>query len=192
MTEPGREAPRPLHDHSAAQAELVVRPIGIIRTPFQSMEGTPIQPVFGGGTEAQAILEPIFEEALRDIEGFERVWLVYWIDRAGPFSAEVVPYRDDRSRGLFATRAPSRPNPLGISVVRLIGREGCVLRLADVDVLDGTPLLDIKPYVPAFDAFPDARAGWLDEPGTRRTVADSRFGRASGADQPNNDPKQGE
>jgi tRNA-Thr(GGU) m(6)t(6)A37 methyltransferase TsaA len=190
MTEPGREAPR--HDHSAALAELVVRPIGIIRTPFQSMEGTPIQPVFGGGTEAQAILEPIFEEALRDIEGFERVWLVYWIDRAGPFSAEVVPYRDDRPRGLFATRAPSRPNPLGISVVRLIGREGCVLRLADVDVLDGTPLLDIKPYVPAFDAFPDARAGWLDEPGTRRTVADSRFGRASGADQPNNDPKQGE
>jgi len=87
----------------------------------------------------------------------------------------VVPYRDTRERGLFATRAPSRPNPIGLSVVRLLGRDANVLRVADVDILDGTPLLDIKPYVPEFDAHPASRAGWLDERRADRKEADDRF-----------------
>jgi tRNA-Thr(GGU) m(6)t(6)A37 methyltransferase TsaA len=115
------------------------------------------------------------EPALMDVEGFERIWLLYAFDRAGSFEPRVTPYRDTQEHGLFATRAPSRPNPLGISVVRLIARADNVLRVCDVDVLDGTPLLDIKPYVPEFDAYPDAKAGWLDQRRDERRVADARF-----------------
>jgi tRNA-Thr(GGU) m(6)t(6)A37 methyltransferase TsaA len=115
------------------------------------------------------------EPALEDIEEFERVWLVYWFDRAGPFKPRVVPYRDTREHGLFATRSPCRPNPIGLSVVRVLGRHGRTLRVSGIDVLDGTPLLDIKPYVPAFDAYPSSKAGWLDESHEHRELADGRF-----------------
>jgi tRNA-Thr(GGU) m(6)t(6)A37 methyltransferase TsaA len=116
-----------------------------------------------------------FAPALDDVEGFERVWLIYWMDRAAAFHPRVVPYRDTHERGLFATRAPSRPNLIGMSAVRLLAREGNVLRVADVDILDGTPLLDIKPYVPEFDAHPFSKAGWLDESAVDRRTADDRF-----------------
>lgn len=149
--------------------------IGVIRSPFTSAVGTPIQPAYARGIAGEVIVAERYAEALADIEGFERIWLVYWMDRVGPFQARVVPYRDTREHGLFATRSPSRPNPIGISAVRLLGREGCVLRVADLDVLDGTPLLDIKPYVPEFDAHPGSKAGWFDEAGEDRHVADDRF-----------------
>lgn len=114
--------------------------------------------------------------ALDDLEGFERVWLVYCFDRAGPFRPRVVPYREQPGEhGLFATRSPCRPNPIGMSVVLLVAREGNVLRVRGVDVLDGTPLLDIKPYVPEFDAHPSSKAGWLDECASHHEVADGRF-----------------
>jgi tRNA-Thr(GGU) m(6)t(6)A37 methyltransferase TsaA len=103
------------------------------------------------------------------------VWLVYWFDRAGPYKPRVVPYRDTHERGLFATRSPCRPNPIGVSVVRLLGREGNVLRVGGIDILDRTPLLDIKPYVPEFDAHPASKAGWLDEQREDRREADGRF-----------------
>lgn len=149
--------------------------IGVIRSPFTSALGTPIQPAYARGAEGEVSVSEPYAGALADLEGFERVWLIYWMERAGAFQPRVVPYRDTREHGLFATRSPSRPNPIGISAVRLLGREGCVLRVADLDILDGTPLLDIKPYVPEFDAHPGSKAGWFDEAREDRRVADDRF-----------------
>jgi tRNA-Thr(GGU) m(6)t(6)A37 methyltransferase TsaA len=125
--------------------------------------------------EGEVMVEDALEPALEDIDGFERIWLVYWFDRAGTFTPRVVPYRDTREHGLFATRSPCRPNPVGLSVVRLLGRHGSTLRVSGIDVLDGTPLLDLKPYVPAFDAYPSSKAGWLDESHEDRRTADDRF-----------------
>ena len=116
-----------------------------------------------------------FEPALDDLEGFERIWLLYWFDRAGAFTPRIVPYRDTREHGLFATRAPCRPNPIGLSVVRLLGRDRTTLRVSGIDVLDGTPLLDIKPYIPTFDAHPSSKSGWFDESLEDRQTADGRF-----------------
>jgi tRNA-Thr(GGU) m(6)t(6)A37 methyltransferase TsaA len=149
--------------------------IGTVRTGFSRAVGTPIQPAFARGARGRVIVDKRYARALDDVEGFERVWLIYWMDRAGPYEPRVVPYRDTRERGLFATRAPCRPNPIGLSAVRLLRREGSVLHVADVDVLDHTPLLDIKPYVPEFDAYRGSRAGWLDARGTTRKTADGRF-----------------
>ena len=154
---------------------LKLHPIGIIRSPFHEADGTPIQPAYAAGVEGTVEIDEAFEMALADIEGFERIWLIYWFHLAGEFRPLVVPYRDVRPRGLFATRSPSRPCGIGISAVRLLGREGTLLRVADLDIVDDTPLLDIKPYVPAFDAHAGSRAGWLDESGEDRRAADKRF-----------------
>ena len=155
--------------------QIKVRVIGTIQTPYREVCGTPIQTVYGQGVEGQVIVDEAYAAALDDIDGFERVWLIYWMDRVGPFKPKVVPYRDTVEHGLFATRSPSRPNPVGMSVVRLLKRDGCRLDVADVDMMDGTPLIDIKPYVPAFDACPVSRAGWFDTPGVDRREADGRF-----------------
>lgn len=154
---------------------LTLTPIGIIRSPFHEGPGTPVQPAFAEGAEGRVDLEEAYAAGLADLAGFDRVWLLYWLDRARPWRPRVVPYRDVVERGLFATRAPARPNPIGLSVVRLLAVEDHALRVADLDVLDGTPLLDIKPYVPGFDAYPEARAGWLDAAGPGRERADDRF-----------------
>jgi tRNA (adenine37-N6)-methyltransferase len=154
-----------------------LRPIGRIETPFSQAKGTPIQSVYAQGVEGRVIVDQPFVEALDDIESFERIWLLYWMDAACAFRPKVVPYRDTEQRGLFATRAPSRPNSIGISPVRLLCREGGILHVADVDILDGTPLLDIKPYVPSFDSHPGSKAGWFDRCGPARELADERFHR---------------
>jgi len=154
---------------------LDVTPIGTIHTPFTHPAGTPIQPVYADAAEGTVeVFEP-FVEGLADLEGFERIWRLYWCHRSASPTMRVIPYRDTREHGLFATRAPSRPNPIGMSAVALRRIERHVLHVRDVDILDGTPLLDIKPYVPAFDSFPSARSGWLSERRTARTVADRRF-----------------
>jgi tRNA-Thr(GGU) m(6)t(6)A37 methyltransferase TsaA len=155
--------------------EIILKPIGLIHTPFQNGEGTPIQSVYAQGIEGSVMLGEPYQEALDDIEGFERLWLIYWMDRTSPFKPKVLPYRDTREHGLFATRSPSRPNAIGMSVVRFVKKEGAILYLQDMDMLDGTPLLDIKPYVPEFDAHPVSSAGWFDSAGTDRRIADSRF-----------------
>jgi len=156
---------------------LEVLTIGIIRSPFTKARGTPIQPAYADGAEGTVVVDDPYIGALDDLEGFDRVWLVYWLDRAGPWTPKVTPYRDTVERGLFATRAPSRPNPIGMSAVRLVERQDAQLVVSGIDVLDGTPLLDIKPYVPTVDAWPDAVAGWYDRPGADRTRADDRFHR---------------
>jgi len=161
------------------RVEINLRVIGRIRTPFVQATGTPIQPTYAQGAEGQVIVDDPFAAALDDIEGFERVWLVYWMDRVVAFRPRVVPYRDTRERGLFATRSPCRPNPIGLSVVRLVRRDERVLHVADVDILDDTPLLDIKPYVPEFDAHPSSKSGWLDACGRDRRIADGRFREAA-------------
>lgn len=158
-----------------AGVPIRVQSVGTIQTPFREAYGTPIQAAYGKDVQGQIHLNESFVPALDDIDGFERLWLIYWMDRVGPFQAKVIPYRDDREHGLFATRSPSRPNPIGMSVVRLLKREGAVLHVLDIDILDGTQLLDIKPYIPEFDAHPVSRAGWFDNPGVDRRKADERF-----------------
>ena len=166
-----------MNPHDPMSTALALHPIGIIRTPFKEAVGTPIQPVYGEGVEGEVLLDEPLERALADIDGFERLWLIYWMDRAGTFKPGVVPYRDTCERGLFATRSPCRPNSIGMSVVRLLAREGRRLRVADLDILDGTPLLDVKPYVPSFDAHVGSRAGWFDGSTEDRRNADDRFHR---------------
>jgi tRNA-Thr(GGU) m(6)t(6)A37 methyltransferase TsaA len=162
---------------SEQKSLLTVRRIGVVRSPFAATAGTPIQPAFAQGALGEVVVDEPYVAALDDLEGFDRIWLLYWFDRASPFVPRVVPFRDTRERGLFATRAPCRPNPVGLSAVRLLGRSGCTLQIADVDLLDETPLLDIKPYVARFDAFPDVRSGWHDEGASGREKADKRFAR---------------
>jgi tRNA (adenine37-N6)-methyltransferase len=153
-----------------------LKSIGTIHSPFREQAGTPIQPGWGNKPgEGEVELFEEFTEGLADIEGFERIWLIYRLDRAAPAKLKVIPYRDTMERGIFATRSPSRPNAIGLSCVKLLGVEGCRLRVAELDILDGTPLLDIKPYAPRFDAWPEARAGWLDDSGSGRENADDRF-----------------
>jgi len=158
-----------------AETPITLTPIGVIRSPHKTAAGTPIQPTYAGKFEGQVIVDDSYEEALDDIERFDRVWLIYLLDRTGAYRPKVVPYRDTREHGLFATRSPCRPNPIGLSAVQLIARNRNILRVNGIDVLDGTPLLDIKPYVPEFDAYPVSKAGWLDEGRSDRTQADDRF-----------------
>ena len=154
---------------------IEIKAIGVIRTPFQQPAGTPIQPSRSDGARGTVEIFDEFREGLKDLDGFDRIWLLYWLDRAPSPRFRVRPFLDDCPRGLFATRAPSRPNPIGMSPVRLLRINGSVLEVADVDVLDGTPLLDIKPYVPDFDCYPVERAGWYDRVRSSRRMADGRF-----------------
>jgi tRNA (adenine37-N6)-methyltransferase len=153
-------------------------PIGVVHSPHRQEKGAPIQPRWAQGTEGAVELFPEFAPGLRDLDGFERIWLLYWFDRAREAQLEVVPYLDTRAHGVFATRAPCRPNPIGISCVRLLAIEGTRLRVAELDILDGTPLLDVKPYVPECDVFDVTRVGWFAKArGSRR--ADGRFAKGS-------------
>jgi len=139
------------------------RQIGVIRTPFDKPADSPIQPVYAKGTEGRVEVLPEFAEGLDDIEGFSHIHLVFVFHRSTGTRLRVKPYLQNVERGVFATRAPVRPNHIGLSLVRLVRREGCVLHVEDVDMLDGSPLLDIKPYLPRFDVRPDARAGWQED-----------------------------
>jgi tRNA-Thr(GGU) m(6)t(6)A37 methyltransferase TsaA len=145
---------------------LTIEPIGYIATPYDDRYRAPRQPGASAvGAEGVITLVPgmNFEQALADLEGFERIWVIYWFDRNEGWRPKVLPPRGGRvRRGVFATRSPHRPNPLGLSLLRLLDVRGRTLRVGDVDLLDGTPILDIKPYLPYAEAWPDSRAGWLD------------------------------
>ena len=156
---------------------VLVRPIGYVRSPFADPVGMPIQPGGARGVRGSVEVLPEFCDGLADLDGFSRIILVYLFHRSEGYSLRVVPFLDDSERGVFATRAPRRPNPIGLSTVRLVAVEGCRLVIEDVDLLDGTPVLDIKPYVPSIDAYPDERDGWFGEcSGDVWTVrADRRF-----------------
>ncbi|MEW6567628.1 MAG: tRNA (N6-threonylcarbamoyladenosine(37)-N6)-methyltransferase TrmO [Chloroflexota bacterium] len=141
--------------------ETVMKPIGVIRTPFTDPSQAPIQPS-RSQAEGTVEVDAAYEEGLEDLEGFSHIILLYLFHCSSGYSLKVKPFLDDRQRGLFSTRYPCRPNPIGLSVVRLVGRKGRVLHISGADMLDATPLLDIKPYVPKFDAPPDVRIGWLE------------------------------
>ena len=141
---------------------IVMTPIGVIHTPFKEVRDTPIQPLGGQGVRGSIVLDPAYAEGLADVDGFSHLTLVYCFDRIHAPALRVVPFMDTQERGIFATRAPKRPNRIGLSTVRLRSVQGCVLEIEDVDMLDGTPLLDIKPYFRAFDVFPDAVSGWAE------------------------------
>jgi len=143
--------------------EIRYRLIGTIRTPFASPEGVPIQPAAAKGVVGRVELDPGLADGLKDLDGFSHVILLYHFDRARPAALRVQPFMDSVERGVFATRSPSRPNAIGISVVRLLAVENNVLYVENVDIVDGTPLLDIKPYVPRFDGAEDVRIGWLED-----------------------------
>jgi len=175
-----------------------LRRIGTIHSPFLDASGTPVQNFAARGHEGGLLpqgeleafpvrdarggrgtleIDPRWEEALQDLVGYDRIWLLFWVHRAGPVRPLVRPYRDTVERGLFATRAPARPNPIGLSCVRLLGLRGRFVHVAVLDALDGSPLLDIKPYVPEYDSFPGASRGWLEAPTVSQgaILADNRF-----------------
>jgi tRNA-Thr(GGU) m(6)t(6)A37 methyltransferase TsaA len=147
--------------------EFIMRSIGVIHSPFREKEQTPIQP---SRSQAKGRVEvyPEFAAGLEDIEGFSHIILLYMFHQSSGFTLRVKPFLDDQQHGLFATRYPKRPNPIGISVVRLARRDENILEIEGVDVLDGTPLLDIKPYVSEFDLRNGTRSGWLEKGGGSR------------------------
>ena len=153
------------------------QPIGTIRSPFEGVEKVPIQPAAASGVRGTVEVSAEFADGLQDLRGFSHIILLYHFHRVTQARLTVVPFLDDRPRGVFATRAPSRPNPIGLSVVRLLEIEGNLLHVENLDIVDGTPLLDIKPYVPAFDHNEAERTGWLETTGARvkETRSDDRF-----------------
>jgi tRNA-Thr(GGU) m(6)t(6)A37 methyltransferase TsaA len=153
------------------------RSIGVVHSPLKEPRDAPIQPAGAGDLEATVEVFPEYAEGLADLEGFSHIILIYHFHLTQAHPLRVVPFLDTEERGVFATRAPARPNPIGMSIVRLVSVEGRELRVREVDILDGTPLLDIKPYVPAFDFRSVEKIGWLSGrldklPGTRD---DGRF-----------------
>jgi tRNA-Thr(GGU) m(6)t(6)A37 methyltransferase TsaA len=146
-----------------AVASVTFRPIGVIRTPFTDVKGMPVQGAAVNGVEGWIDLAPVLVEGLRDLEGFSHLTLLYHLHRTSAARLTVVPSLEDQPHGVFATRSPVRPNPIGLSTVRLLVIKGTRLHVDGVDMVDGTPLLDIKPYVPAFDDRDHARSGWFSE-----------------------------
>ncbi len=156
---------------------MEMKVIGTIHTPFSDLAGMPIQPAGAAGVIGTVEVFEEYQEGLQDLDGFSHLVLLYHFHRSEGYNLKVVPFMDKEPRGLFATRAPKRPNPIGLSVVQLDRIENGVLHIRNVDMLDGTPLLDIKPYVPEFDSQTDVRTGWLEQ--ARKTVgarqSDDRF-----------------
>lgn len=154
-----------------------MKPIGVIHTPFEELAGMPIQPAGAIGVSGVVEIFHEFIAGIKDLQGFSHIILIYEFHMSHGFDLEVVPFMDTVARGLFATRAPKRPNPIGLSIVKLEHIEHGNIHVQNVDILDSTPLLDIKPYVPEFDSQVEVRTGWLElvrrQAATRKS--DNRF-----------------
>jgi tRNA-Thr(GGU) m(6)t(6)A37 methyltransferase TsaA len=159
--------------------EITYKPIGVVHSPFKEPQGTPIQPPGAKGVVGTVEVFPEYAEGLEDLEDFSHIILLYHFHLSQKSSLKVKPYMDDKAHGIFAIRAPSRPNPIGISTVRLVRVDENVLHVQDVDIVDGTPVLDIKPYVPEFDARDAEKIGWLGRKVHRLSTSkdDGRFAR---------------
>jgi len=142
-------------------SEVRYKPIGVVHSPFKVPQDVPIQSVAAEGVMGSVEVAREYVEGLRDVDGFSHLILIYHCHLAQNYSLLVKPFLDDRLHGVFSTRAPSRPNPIGVSIVRLTKIEKNILHIQDVDIIDGTPLLDIKPFVPDFDQRKAERIGWL-------------------------------
>jgi tRNA-Thr(GGU) m(6)t(6)A37 methyltransferase TsaA len=144
---------------------MVVRPIGFVRSPFLERVSAPRQPCAAKGVRGtiELLADRNFEHALSDLEAWDHIWVIFWFHLNESWRPKVLPPRSNKRRGVFSTRSPHRPNPIGLSVVELESIEGLTLHVRNVDMIDGTPVLDIKPYVPVADAVPSANAGWLEQ-----------------------------
>src|SRR4030042_181496 len=156
---------------------VTYRPIGFIHTPFKDIAGMPIQPAGTRGVAGRVVVDEAYREGLKDIDGFSHIFLLYHFHLCDGYALQVKPFMDDKVHGIFACRAPKRPNPIGLSIVKLVRVEGSILYIEDVDIVDETPLLDIKPYVPLFDTATDVRTGWLTDraDGVFEARAEERF-----------------
>ncbi len=138
-------------------------PIGIIHSPFKKLEGMPIQPAAAKRVKGYIEIFPEYERGLKDLNNFSHIILIYHFHLVKKYRLEVIPYMDNKSHGVFATRAPCRPNPIGISIVHLLKVDKNIIYVEDIDIVDGTPLLDIKNYVPEFDIRKVEKIGWLEK-----------------------------
>lgn len=154
---------------------FAIQPIGVIRSPYRDPLDMPIQSSEAWSIRGTAIIAPGWRDGLSDLAGFDRVWLLWWAHRGRPPEPLVKPFRDTRPRGVFATRVPVRPNPIAMSCVRLRSVANDRIEFDGVDMLDGTPLIDIKPYVWTWDAYPGLRSGWYDEANQPQANGDRRF-----------------
>jgi len=157
--------------------EVIYRPIGIIHSPFNSLEDMPIQPTSDVSGSGIVEIFPEFVDGLKDLEGFSYLYLLYHFHKVRQSNLSVTPFLDREPRGIFATRAPSRPNPVGLSLVELVRLENNLIYVERLDVLNETPLLDIKPYVPEFEHTHNVRVGWLEQVKSqvRTQKSDARF-----------------
>jgi tRNA-Thr(GGU) m(6)t(6)A37 methyltransferase TsaA len=154
------------------------KPIGQIRTPHRSLVNMPVQPVGAGGIEGYVELDPELQEGLADLEGFSHVILIYHLHEVKDYNLKVIPFMDDKEHGIFATRSPKRPCAIGLSTVKLTKIDGNRISFEGADMLDGTPLLDLKPFFRQTDNRPDAISGWLDEKHEKKAYShrsDDRF-----------------
>lgn len=159
-------------DQEPTSTRITYTPIGLIHSPFKKLEDMPIQPVGESSSAGKVELFPAYSAGVKDLDGFSHVILIYHLHKVTKTELTVVPFLDSQPRGVFSTRAPTRPNPIGLSIVELERIEGDTLYVNHLDVLDGTPLLDLKPYVPKFDHRPGARVGWLT--GCQKDAADQQ------------------
>lgn len=141
---------------------LAIRPVGVVRSAWRMRPEAPRQGTVDPGAEAVVVLRDGLQNTLKDLAGFSRLWIVFWFHHSRGWNQQLVPPRDSVKRGVFATRCPDRPNPLGLTCAAIVRIHGCRIWIRGHDLLDGTPVLDLKPYVPDYDAFPDATRGWLD------------------------------
>ncbi len=141
--------------------KITFNSIGVIHTPFQKLEDMPIQPTGSRGTEGILEIYPDFTTGLQDLDGFSHLYAIYYLHKVAHWKPKVVPFLDIKERGIFSTRSPARPNPIGLSLLEIVEVSAPTVRVRNVDMLDGTPLLDIKPYVPQFEPLENVRIGWL-------------------------------
>jgi tRNA-Thr(GGU) m(6)t(6)A37 methyltransferase TsaA len=158
--------------------QVIFKPIGIIHSPFRQIEGMPIQPSAAKGIKGHIVVNEDYIEGLCDLDGFSHIYLLYHLHLSNSYNLKVIPFLDDQQRGVFSTRAPKRPNPIGLSVVKLIKIDLNILVIENIDIIDGTPLLDIKPYVREMDGVNHNRIGWLSKyiKEMKSKNSDKRFG----------------
>jgi len=161
----------------AAILDIVYKPIGIIHSPFHKLEGMPIQPTSDRSERGTVEIYSEYVDGLKDLDGFSHVYLLYHLHKTNAVKLQVIPFLDTELHGIFATRAPSRPNPVGLSLVEILHIDGNMIYVDRIDVLDETPLLDIKPYIPEFEEPEAVRIGWLEQAKAkiRSQKSDSRF-----------------
>ncbi len=152
-------------------------PVGIIHTPFKTVENMPIQPSAAKDIGGTIEIFPEYTEGLADLEGFSHIYIIFHLHKVNSFRLKVIPFLDTVEHGVFATRSPARPNPLGLSVAEIVSVKNNIIEIRGVDMLDGSPVLDIKPFVPEFENYTGIRRGWFEgkTKNASKTLSDERF-----------------